>query len=119
MADEFCFSLLHTSTLQILQAAGFETGQAHSTHVLTNVFEQYIKLLSTTASAYSRLSTRTTGTIYDVLDTFEELAIDLSTFKTWLDEEVKSLSPSWTEQGDPSRILEGKKMNCVVGRARF
>lgn len=116
MADEFCFALLKTSTLQILQAAGFESGNGHATHVLTNVFEQYLELLSTTASAYSQLSSRSTGTIYDILDTYEALEIDLPNLKNWLEQEAKSLSPSWTEQGDPSRILKGEYTACVSNK---
>ncbi|KAI8877601.1 hypothetical protein K501DRAFT_337296 [Backusella circina FSU 941] len=107
MANNFCSALLETSTIQLLQAAGFESSQSSATHVLTNVFEDYICLLASTVSAYSRLSGRTAGNVWDVMDGFEELAIDLDDLKNWLSTESKSLTPSWTEQGDPSRILEG------------
>jgi hypothetical protein len=107
MVNNFCSTLLQTSTVQLLQAAGFESSQSSATHVLTNVFEDYICLLASTVSAYSHLSGRTTGNVWDVIDGFEELAIDLNDLKNWLSSESKSLTPSWTEQGDPSRILEG------------
>lgn len=111
MADEFCFSLLQSTTLQILQAAGFNAGHSKAAQVLTDVFKKYIELLSTTASAYSNLSGRTAGNILDCMDTLEELAIDIPTFKSWLADEARLLSPSWTDQGDPSRILNGKEID--------
>lgn len=107
MADEFCFSLLQLNALQILQAAGFEAGHSKAVHALTNIFEQYFELLSTTVSAYSHLSGRTAGNIYDCMNTLDELAIDLPTFQSWLTDEAKALTPTWTEQGDPSRTLKG------------
>jgi hypothetical protein len=116
MVNNFCSALLQTSTVQLLQAAGFESSQSSATHVLTNVFEDYICLLASTVSAYSHLSGRTTGNVWDVIDGFEELAIDLDDLKNWLSSESKSLTPSWTEQGDPSRILEGN--NKVNGERK-
>lgn len=113
MADEFCFSLLQLNAVQILQAAGFEAGHNKAVHALTNIFEQYFELLSTTVSAYSHLSGRTAGNIYDCMDTLEELAIDLPTLQSWLTEEAKALTPTWTEQGDPSRTLKGILMPVV------
>ncbi|KAI8997283.1 hypothetical protein BDB01DRAFT_901700 [Pilobolus umbonatus] len=107
MADEFCFSLLNTSTIQLLQAVGFESSQTNATHVLTDIFEHYIQLLASSVSAYSRLSGRTYGNIGDVINAFNELSVNTAQLKEWISDETRFLSPCWTEQGDPSRILEG------------
>ncbi|KAG0174542.1 transcription initiation factor TFIID subunit 3 [Apophysomyces sp. BC1015] len=107
MADNFCFALLRTTTLQILQSAGFESVHVDPTDILTDVFCQYIQLLASTTSAYAQLSGRTTGNIRDVMDGLAELAVDPESLREWLEEEGKALTPTWTTESDPGRILEG------------
>lgn len=114
MADDFCFSLLNATTLQLLQAAGFDAGHTNAIKVLTNLFEEYIELLSSTASAYSHLSSRSTGNIFDILDTLKEFNIDLRNLNYWLNSEANALSPIWTEQGDPSRTLKGNSYTNLI-----
>ncbi|KAF7721309.1 transcription initiation factor TFIID subunit 3 [Apophysomyces ossiformis] len=107
MAENFCFALLRTTTLQILQSAGFESVHVDPTNILTDVFCQYLQLLASTASTYAQLSGRTTGNIRDVIHGLSELAVDPESLLEWLEEEGKVLTPTWTAESDPGRILEG------------
>lgn len=108
MTDNFCFALLRITALQVLQSAGFESAHIDPTNILTDLLRNYVELLGATTSAYARLGGRATGNIWDVINGLEELGVDLNSLKEWLDEEGKALTPSWSEQSDPGRTLEGK-----------
>ncbi|RCH78675.1 hypothetical protein CU098_001820, partial [Rhizopus stolonifer] len=107
MADNVCFSLLKTATQQIIQSAGFEAANNRSIDTLADVFGKYIELLGSTVSAYASLNGRTMGTARDVFEALNEVAIDPNTLKMWLEEEGKALSPCWSAQSDPGRLLQG------------
>ncbi|KAI8987565.1 hypothetical protein BDF20DRAFT_850926 [Mycotypha africana] len=106
MAEKFCYSLLQMTTLQLLQAAGFDSGNTSSVQTLTNIFERYLELLSSTALAYAQHNGKSSTSIYDLLEAFGELGIDIPSLTDWINEETRSLAPSWTEQADPSRTLK-------------
>ncbi|KAI9010413.1 Bromodomain associated-domain-containing protein [Phycomyces nitens] len=107
MTDKFCFALLRITTLQILQSAGYESVHVDPTDILTDVFGQYIQMLGATTNAYAQLAGRTTGTLQDVVDGLEDLAVDTNTLRDWLEEEGKALTPSWSASSDPGRFLQG------------
>ncbi|CAO3649329.1 unnamed protein product [Cunninghamella echinulata] len=93
MADDFCFALLRTTTLQVLQSAGFESVQLSTADTMTEILGQYMELLANTVSNYAQLSGRTDGNALD----------------DWLNIEGKDFIPTWSEQADPSRIIGTKK----------
>lgn len=107
MTDNICYSILKTATQQIIQSAGFEGANNHSIDTLTDVFGRYIELLGSTVSAYANLNGRTTGTAIDLMEAMAEVNIESSQLKTWLEDEGKLLTPSWSEQSDPSRLIQG------------
>ncbi|KAL0076258.1 hypothetical protein J3Q64DRAFT_1825732 [Phycomyces blakesleeanus] len=107
MTDKFCFALLRITTLQILQSAGYESVHIDPTDILTDVFGQYIQMLGATTNAYAQLAGRTTGTLQDVVDGLEDLAVDTNTLRDWLEEEGKALTPTWSASSDPGRFLQG------------
>ncbi|KAI8089637.1 uncharacterized protein BX664DRAFT_138652 [Halteromyces radiatus] len=107
MTDDFCFALLRSTTLQILQSVGFESVQLSSADTLTDVFGQYIEFLASTVCEYAHLSGRATGNSFDVMDGLSELSIDIKTLENWLELEGKDFTPAWTDQSDPSCALEG------------
>ena len=107
MTDKFCYALLRTTALQILQSAGFDAAHTDPTNSLTEVMSQYLQLLATTTSSYAELAGRSNGNIWDVVDGLNELGITPESLKEWLDLEGKTLSPTWTAQSDPGRTLEG------------
>ncbi|KAI9489900.1 Bromodomain associated-domain-containing protein [Zychaea mexicana] len=106
MTDQFCFALLRTTALQILQSAGFDSAHSDPTNSLTDILSQYIQLLASTTSSYAQLAGRSTGNIRDVVDGLDELGITPESLKEWLELEGKALMPSWTPQSDPGRTLE-------------
>ncbi|KAI8362719.1 hypothetical protein EDC96DRAFT_608889 [Choanephora cucurbitarum] len=106
MTDNVCFSLLKTATQQIIQSAGFEAANSRSIDALADVFGRYIELLGCTASAYANLNGRTMSNSRDVMEALTEVAIDPDNLKIWLEEEGKSLSPCWSAQSDPGRLLQ-------------
>ncbi|KAI8888340.1 hypothetical protein K501DRAFT_320915 [Backusella circina FSU 941] len=106
MTDNFCYSVLKTATLQIIQSAGFESAYREPVETLTDVVGKYIETLGSTVSAYANLSGRSTGTAWDVMNAIGS-ELEPHVLKTWLDEEGKALTPYWSAQSDPSRILEG------------
>ncbi|CAO3586328.1 unnamed protein product [Absidia cylindrospora] len=107
MAHDFCFALLLSTTLQLLQSVGFESVQLSSADTLTDVFGQYMEYLASTVCDYAQLSGRSTGSAFDVMDGLSELSIDLKSLEDWLDSEGKGFEPAWNDQSDPSRALEG------------
>ncbi|KAI9309680.1 hypothetical protein BJ944DRAFT_226608 [Cunninghamella echinulata] len=107
MADDFCFALLRTTTLQVLQAAGFESVQLSTADTMTEILGQYMELLANTVSNYAQLSGRTDGNALDVLDGLADLAINIEDLDDWLNVEGKDFIPTWSEQADPSRVLDG------------
>ncbi|SAL94943.1 hypothetical protein [Absidia glauca] len=107
MADDFCFALLRSTTLQILQSVGFESVQLSSADTLTDVFGQYMEYLASTVCEYAQLSGRSTGSAFDVMDGLSEISIDIKTLEAWLESEGKSFEPAWSDQSNPSRALEG------------
>ncbi|KAG2222127.1 hypothetical protein INT45_007563 [Circinella minor] len=106
MTDKFCYALLKTTALQILQSAGFDAAHTDPTNSLTEVMSQYLQLLATTTSSYAELAGRSNGNIWDVVDGLNELGITPESLKEWLDLEGKALTPTWTAQSDPGRTLE-------------
>ncbi|KAI7856139.1 hypothetical protein BDC45DRAFT_567638 [Circinella umbellata] len=111
MTDKFCYALLKTTALQILQSAGFDAAHTDPTNSLTEVMSQYLQLLATTTSSYAELAGRSNGNIWDVVDGLNELGITPESLKEWLDLEGKTLTPTWTAQSDPGRTLEGAVKN--------
>lgn len=107
MTDAFCSSMLEIVTQRIIQSSGFESATSQSIRTLNDVFREHLELLGSTISAYANLNGRTIGTACDLLDTMEELLITPEGLKEWLAREGKQLSPCWTVQSDPSRLLEG------------
>ncbi|EIE80698.1 hypothetical protein G6F46_007981 [Rhizopus delemar] len=116
MTDAFCSSMLEIVTQRIIQSSGFESATSQSIRTLNDVFREHLELLGSTISAYANLNGRTIGTACDLLDTMEELLITPEGLKEWLAREGKQLSPCWTVQSDPSRLLEGTIRN---GRSNF
>lgn len=108
MTDNVCHSILKTATQQIIQSAGFEAANNHSIDTLTDIFGQYIELLGSTVSAYANLNGRTLGTPRDLVEALEDVSLDAKTLKSWLEDEGKALSPCWSAQSDPGRLLQGK-----------
>jgi histone H3/H4 len=111
MTDNICFSILKTATQQIIQSAGFEGANNHSIDTLTDIFEKYIEVLGSTVSAYANLNGRTTGSAIDLMFAMKEVNVDPSKLKTWLEDEGKNLTPSWSAQSDPGRLIQG--MRCI------
>ncbi|KAI8137676.1 hypothetical protein BJV82DRAFT_674480 [Fennellomyces sp. T-0311] len=111
MTDKFCFALLRTTTLQILQSAGFDSAHIDPTNILTDVMSQYVQLLASTTSSYAQLAGRSTGNIWDVIDGLNELGMSPESLKEWLELEGKALAPPWSAQSDPGRTLEGVVRN--------
>lgn len=109
MADSLCFALLRTTTLQILQSAGFESSNIGSADVLTDVFSRYIELLGQTTAELAEHSGRIKANALDTNATFSELHIDINSLKEWLEfGDGKVLAPSWTSGNDPGQVLSGK-----------
>lgn len=117
MTDKFCFALLRTTTLQILQSAGFDSAHIDPANILTDVMSQYVQLLASTTSSYAQLAGRSTGNIWDVIDGMNELGMTPESLKEWLELEGKALAPSWSAQSDPGRTLEGKQVNVCSKQA--
>ncbi|CAO3607784.1 unnamed protein product [Cunninghamella blakesleeana] len=109
MADDFCFALLRTTLLQILQSAGFESVQLSSADAMTDILGQYLEVLANTVTNFAQLSGRTDGNALDVLDGLAELNINIEDLEDWLNVEGKDFIPAWSEQADPSRIINTKK----------
>lgn len=107
MTDKFCNALLRTTALQILQSAGFDSAHVDPTNILTDVMSQYLQLLASTSMAYAQLAGRGTSNAWDVVDGLGELGLTVDSLRDWLDEEGKALAPSWSEQSDPGRTLDG------------
>lgn len=107
MTDKFCNALLRTTALQILQSAGFDSAHADPTNILTDVLSQYLQLLASTSMAYAQLAGRGTSNAWDVVDGLDELGLTVDSLRDWLDDEGKALAPSWSEQSDPGRTLDG------------
>lgn len=108
MTDNFCYSVLKTATLQIIQSAGFESAYREPVETLTDVVGKYIEALGSNVSAYANLSGRSAGTAWDVMNAMGS-ELEPLVLKNWLEEEGKTLTPCWSAQSDPSRILEGKR----------
>lgn len=117
MTDNVCHSILKTATQQIIQSAGFEAANNHSIDTLTDIFGQYIELLGSTVSAYAHLNGRTLGTPRDLVEALDDVSLDAKTLKSWLEDEGKALSPCWSAQSDPGRLLQGKHTYTRNGRA--
>ncbi|KAL9558895.1 hypothetical protein MBANPS3_000672 [Mucor bainieri] len=107
MTDNVCHSILKTATQQIIQSAGFEAANNHPINTLTDIFGQYIELLGSTVSSYANLNGRTLGTPRDLVEALEDVSLDPKSLKSWLEDEGKALSPSWSAQSDPGRLLQG------------
>ncbi|CEP14822.1 hypothetical protein [Parasitella parasitica] len=107
MTDNVCHSILKTATQQIIQSAGFEAANNHSINTLTDIFGQYIELLGSTVSSYANLNGRTLGTPRDLIEALQALSVDAKSLKTWLEDEGKALTPCWSAQSDPGRLLQG------------
>lgn len=116
MADSLCFALLRTTTLQILQSAGFESSNIGSADVLTDVFSRYIELLGQTTAELAEHSGRIKANALDTNATFSELHIDINSLKEWLEfGDGKVLAPSWTSGNDPGQVLsEVVQSGCPV-----
>lgn len=114
MTDNICHSILKTATQQIIQSAGFEAASNQSIETLTDVFGKYIELLGSTVSAYANLNGRTLGSEKDLVSTLEELSLDASTLKLWLEEDGKALTPCWSAQSDPGRLLQGSNLKRLM-----
>ncbi|KAI9314189.1 hypothetical protein BX666DRAFT_1971270 [Dichotomocladium elegans] len=111
MTDKFCFALLRTTALQIIQSAGFDSAHIDPTNILTDIMGQYLQLLASTTSAYAKLAGRATGNAWDVMDGLEEIGVSVDALREWLEEEGKALTPSWSEQSDPGRTIDGVVRN--------
>jgi hypothetical protein len=111
MTHNVCYSILKTATQQIIQSAGFEAAGSQSIDTLADVFGNYIQLLGSTVTAYAQLNGRTMGTARDLMETLDEVSIDPDMLKSWLDQDGKALTPSWSAQSDPGRLLQGKDTN--------
>lgn len=107
MTDNVCYSILKTATQQIIQSAGFEAANNSSIDTLTDVFGKYMELLGSTVSAYANLNGRTTGNSYDLMKALNEVDIEPKKLKSWLEQEGKLLIPSWSDQSDPGRLIQG------------
>ncbi|KAI8645536.1 hypothetical protein BD408DRAFT_361288 [Parasitella parasitica] len=107
MTDNVCHSILKTATQQIIQSAGFEAANNHSINTLADIFGQYIELLGSTVSSYANLNGRTLGTPKDLVEALQDLSVDAKSLKTWLEDEGKALTPCWSAQSDPGRLLQG------------
>jgi hypothetical protein len=108
MADSLCFALLRTTTLQILQSAGFESSQLTSADALTDVFGRYIQLLGQTTAELAEHSGRVKANTHDTTTAFSELHIDVNSLKDWVEfGDGKMLLPSWTNGNDPGQIMNG------------
>ncbi|KAI7873228.1 uncharacterized protein EV154DRAFT_528548 [Mucor mucedo] len=107
MTDNVCYSILKTATQQIIQSAGFEAANNSSIDTLTDVFGKYIELLGSTVSAYANLNGRTIGNSFDLMEAMSEVDIQPKKLKVWLEEEGKFLTPCWSDQSDPGRLIQG------------
>jgi hypothetical protein len=108
MAESLCFALLRTTTLQILQSAGFESSHLTSADVLTDVFTRYLELLGQTAAELAEHSGRVKANALDTTTTFSELHIDIGSLRDWLEiGDGKLLAPSWTNGNDPGQVISG------------
>ncbi|GAB5593583.1 hypothetical protein Unana1_08483 [Umbelopsis nana] len=106
MADSLCFALLRTTTLQILQSAGFESSHLSSADVLTDVFSRYLQLLGQTTAELAEHSGRVKANALDTSTTLSELHIDVGSLRDWIEfGDGKVLTPSWTSGNDPGQIL--------------
>ncbi|KAH8549144.1 hypothetical protein BGW37DRAFT_459810 [Umbelopsis sp. PMI_123] len=106
MAESLCFALLRTTTLQILQSAGFESSHLTSADVLTDVFTRYLELLGQTAAELAEHSGRVKANALDTTTTFSELHIDIGSLRDWLEiGDGKLLAPSWTNGNDPGQVI--------------
>lgn len=110
MTDNVCYSILKTASQQIIQSAGFDAASNQAIDAFTDVFCNYIQLLGSTVSAYAHLNGRTMGNARDLMEALPEVSIDHDTLKSWLEEDGKALTPSWSAQSDPGRLLQGKKL---------
>lgn len=110
MTDNVCYSILKTATQQIIQSAGFDAAGNQSIDTLADVFCNYMQLLGSTVSAYAQLNGRTMGTARDLMEALGDVSIDRDMLKNWLDQDGKALTPSWSAQSDPGRLLQGKKV---------
>ncbi|KAI7900294.1 uncharacterized protein BX663DRAFT_563218 [Cokeromyces recurvatus] len=106
MTDNICHSILRTATQQIIHSAGFESANGQSIDTLTDIFGKYIQFLGSTVSAYANLNGRTMGTARDLMEALDEIAVDTNVLKVWLEEDGKTLTPCWSAQSDPSRLLQ-------------
>ncbi|KAI8581793.1 hypothetical protein K450DRAFT_269940 [Umbelopsis ramanniana AG] len=108
MAESLCFALLRTTTLQILQSAGFESSHLTSADVLTDVFSRYLELLGQTTAELAEHSGRVKANALDTSTTFSELHIDIGSLRDWLEiGDGKVLLPSWSNGNDPGQVLNG------------
>ncbi|KAG2185583.1 hypothetical protein INT44_002376 [Umbelopsis vinacea] len=106
MAESLCFALLRTTTLQILQSAGFESSHLTSADVLTDVFSRYLELLGQTTAELAEHSGRGKANALDTSNTFSELHIDIGSLRDWLEiGDGKVLLPSWSNGNDPGQVL--------------
>ncbi|KAI8997674.1 hypothetical protein BDB01DRAFT_846299 [Pilobolus umbonatus] len=107
MTDNFCYSVLKIAAQQIVQGAGFESANKQTLDTLTDVTARYIELLGSTAIAYANLNGRTVGSAADLVNAMKEVELEPKSLRHWLEEEGKILTPCWTAQSDPGRILQG------------
>ena len=108
MAESLCFALLRTTTLQILQSAGFESSHLTSADVLTDVFSRYLELLGQTTAELAEHSGRVKANALDTSTTFSDLHIDIGSLRDWLEVgDGKVLLPSWSNGNDPGQVLNG------------
>ncbi|CAO3694993.1 unnamed protein product [Umbelopsis ramanniana] len=106
MAESLCFALLRTTTLQILQSAGFESSHLTSADVLTDVFSRYLELLGQTTAELAEHSGRVKANALDTSTTFSDLHIDIGSLRDWLEiGDGKVLLPSWSNGNYPGQVL--------------
>jgi hypothetical protein len=114
MTDNVCHSILKTATQQIIHSAGFEAANNSSIETLADVFGKYIELLGSTVSAFAHLNGRTIGNAYDLLEALDDVSIEPKKLKSWLEQEGKCLTPCWSEQSDPGRLIQGKRFRALM-----
>lgn len=107
MTENVCYSILKTAAQQIIQSAGFEGANNSTIETLADVFRNYVEALGSSVSAYAQLNGRSMGNAYDVLEALQEVSVQPKTLKVWLEEEGKSLTPCWSENSDPGRLIQG------------
>lgn len=83
---------LQSVTLRILRAHEFARTSSVAVSVLVDLVSRFLDLLATSTTEHAQFAGRNSANLYDALDAFEELGIDMAEMLEWRRRDAHVLS---------------------------